>query len=224
MLVLFDVDDTLLDHSAASRSAAIALHRTLDTAIGVDDFVTSWSAALDRHYERYLRGEIDFNEQRRARVRDTVGSSLSNDDADEVFSRYLAAYENSWRLFPDVLGCLDRLSACRLGVISNGSVGQQRKKLSRTGIADRFACVVISDECGWTKPSAEIFHYACRIAGETPRDSAYIGDRYDTDAEPARRAGLVGIWLDRRHVRTSRHQDPVINTLEQLSVSLCVGR
>jgi putative hydrolase of the HAD superfamily len=224
MLVLFDIDDTLVDHGAASRSAAIALHGTVDTALHVDDFVSSWSAALDRHYERYLRGEIGFNEQRRARVRDVVGPSLSDDSADEVFARYLAAYENAWRLFPDVLACLDRLSTCRLGIISNGQSGQQRKKLARTHIADRFEYVVISDDCGWTKPSAEIFHHTCRIAGETPKHSAYVGDQYDTDAESARLAGLAGVWLDRRHLRTSRHQDPVINTLEQLSMSLCLSR
>jgi putative hydrolase of the HAD superfamily len=217
MLVLFDIDDTLVDHSAASHSASIALHRMLDNVHPEDEFVRSWAASLDRHYERYLKGEIGFEEQRRARVRDVVESTLTDEAADAIFACYLTAYENAWALFPEVLPCLHRLSACRLGIISNGQSTQQRKKLARTGISHMFELVVISGECHWTKPSAEIFHHACRLAGEEPRGSMYIGDQYDVDAEGSRRAGLTGIWLDRSHTRTSLHRDPVICTLEDLA-------
>jgi len=130
MLVLFDIDDTLIDHSAASRSASITLHGMIDSVHPVDEFVRSWAASLDRHYGRYLKGEIGFDEQRRARVRDVVESTLTDEEADAVFARYLAAYEGAWALFPDVLPCLDRLSSCRLGIISNGHSTQQRKKLA----------------------------------------------------------------------------------------------
>jgi FMN phosphatase YigB (HAD superfamily) len=39
--------------------------------------------------------------------------------------------------------CLERLNSYRLGVISNGQTVQQRLKLARTGIADRFESIVM---------------------------------------------------------------------------------
>jgi hypothetical protein len=47
-------------------------------------------------------------------------------------------------LFPDVSPCLDRLSSCTLGIISNGQVEQQRQKLTQTGFANRFERIAIS--------------------------------------------------------------------------------
>jgi FMN phosphatase YigB (HAD superfamily) len=41
MVVLFDLDDTLLDHTTAVRAAAIALHRELGVSRGIDEFLVA---------------------------------------------------------------------------------------------------------------------------------------------------------------------------------------
>jgi putative hydrolase of the HAD superfamily len=185
--------------------------------MSAERFVTAWAAALDRSFLRYLAGELSFQWQRRERIREVVDASLTDEAADHVFAFYQSAYEAAWSLFPDVTGCLDRLSSCTLGVISNGQVEQQRQKLTQTGIANRFKCIVISEGYGWSKPSPEIFLEACRQVGASPGDAVYIGDRYDIDAEGARQAGLTGVWLDRGHTRTTLQQSPVIGTLDELA-------
>ena len=128
MVVLFDIDDTLFDHGTAARAGAVALHLSAGAQAPVEPFVSAWSAALDRHFPRYLAGELSFQGQRRERVREVVDASLTDEAADTVFAGYQAAYEAAWSLFPDVLACLDRLSHRRLGIISNGQVEQQRQK------------------------------------------------------------------------------------------------
>ena len=220
MVVLFDIDDTLLDHRAAERAGASALHRLVGAAAPLDAFLAAWSVALDRHFSRYLAAEISFHEQRWARVREVVDATLSDREAERVYADYLSAYEGAWSLFPDVLPCLDRLAGQRLGIISNGQGAQQRRKLARTDIADRFESIVISEECGWAKPSKEIFLHACRLIGASPRDAVYVGDRYDVDAEGARQAGMAGIWLDRRRSRTTDHEPPVVGALDEITALL----
>ncbi|WP_084693153.1 HAD family hydrolase [Actinomadura atramentaria] len=42
-----------------------------------------------------------------------------------------------------------------------------------------------------------MFAAACAALGLPPRRVAYVGDRLDTDARGALRAGLHGVWLDR---------------------------
>lgn len=223
MLILFDIDDTLLNHSAAMRSGAMRLHQRLGAPGSPEDFLERWHRALERHYARYVAGEVSFHGQRRARVREVVDTKLSDDAADRVFGEYAAGYEESWGLFPDVLPCLVSLGQHRLGVISNGEGRQQRKKLARTGILERFDCVVISGECGCAKPDAGIFVTACARMGEPPANAVYVGDQYELDAEAARRAGLRGVWLDRHQSATAQHAPPIIESLERLHESLSDG-
>jgi putative hydrolase of the HAD superfamily len=214
--VLFDIDDTLMDHGAAFRAGTAALYR----AGGMDgdeaEFVTRWSAAHERNFDRFLAGEITHEEQRRRRVRETFGESLSDAEAERLFALYIAAYEAAWSLHDDALSCLAALAAHPLGVVSNGQSEQQRAKLARLGIADRFRHVTISQDCGVAKPDARIFARACAECGVDPRGAVYVGDRYEVDAEGARRAGLVGIWLDRRRAASLRHSGPVIRSLAEL--------
>jgi len=126
MAVFFDIDDTLLDHEAAARAGAAALHRSLAAAAPVEQFVAAWAAALDRNFPRYLAGELTFQGQRRERIREVVDGGLTDEAADSVFAGYQQAYEAAWTLFPDVLPCLDALSHGRVGIISNGKANAGR--------------------------------------------------------------------------------------------------
>lgn len=216
MVVLFDLDDTLIDHTTAFLTGTEALYRCVGPAASLEDFSRRWSASQRRHYDRFLAGEISHDEQRRARTRDVVGSTLSDAEADDVFAVYHDAYEAAWTLFPDVLPCLERLSGYRLGVISNGQRQQQMTKLARTGVADRFDFVLISEECGYAKPHAQIFQTACDRVGVLPNRALYVGDLYELDAVGARRAGMTGVWLDRRSSHRIEHKPPVIASLTEL--------
>jgi len=220
MLVLFDIDDTLIDHTSAVETGVATLHAELGVSTELSAFHESWVAAMLEHFPRYLRGELTYEEQRRARLRRTIDRNLSDADADDFFEHYFRAYQAAWSLFPDVLSCLAALSSYPLGIISNGNGLEQRAKLARTGIADRFQSVIISADCGHAKPDAEIFRLACRGLASGHRDAVYIGDLYEIDAVGARAAGLAGIWLDRRSLRRSDHVPPIIRNLDELPVLL----
>jgi putative hydrolase of the HAD superfamily len=216
MLILFDIDDTLLDHTTAMRAAAAFVHQQFGGADTFEQFFANWSAAQARHYPRFLSGEISYAGQRPARVREMIDLQLTDAAADEVFADYFAAYEANWSLFPDVRECLAQLSRHRLGVISNGASSEQRRKLVNTGIAEYFEHILISDECGWFKPAPEIFRHACSLCGESAANAVYVGNLYDLDAEAARRAGLRGVWLDRDGRRSPHNLPPIITRLNDL--------
>jgi putative hydrolase of the HAD superfamily len=220
MLVLFDIDETLLDHRATERAAATILHQAVGAGRPLEEFLNTWDEALERNFQRYLAGELAYDEQRRVRVREAVAPDLSDEAVDRLLADYLDAYLAGSTLFPDALPCLDRLSGHRLGIVSNGQTSHQRGKLARTGITDRFDCILISEECGHAKPAAEIFLAACSRLGESPAGAIYIGDRYDVDAEGARRAGLRGVWLDRRARAGAEHLPPIISSLDDLATLL----
>jgi putative hydrolase of the HAD superfamily len=202
MPVFFDVDDTLIDHRGAAEAGARALYRRhadrLALALTEDEFLTRWHQAAERHFAAFAAGQCSYQEQRRRRIRDLFGAWLSNEEADALFAVFLAEYERGWALFPDALPCLDALQGETLGVISNNSTTATLGKLRATGIADRFAVIMTVDVAGVGKPDPVIFLAACAAVHATPSQCLYVGDKYDTDALAAQRAGLIGVWLNRR--------------------------
>jgi hypothetical protein len=136
MVVCFDLDGTLVDDTTATNKAVAVLHERLGVGVSASEFRNRWFASSRIHFDRFVAGQITFQEQRRARVREMVRAEMSDAAADDVFGMYVTEYERHWTLFADVFPCLDALAVHRLGVVTNGSSLQQRRKL-RSGIAPR---------------------------------------------------------------------------------------
>lgn len=216
LAVFFDLDDTLMDHSGAERSAALLFFQSVADRTDSDSaevFARKWNVVQERHVQRFLSGEFSFQEQRRARIRDVLCDEVSDSEADEVFSIYLKHYEDSWRRYPDVIPCLEALTAKHVAVLTNGDPRQQQQKLTRTGLAEHFSDVVVSGAVGHAKPDHRIFHIACERAGVEPSEAVHIGDSKTTDYDGACRAGLRAILLDRSQ---GAHRDPTITVVRSL--------
>jgi putative hydrolase of the HAD superfamily len=100
-------------------------------------------------------------------------------------------------------------------LITNGDGPQQRAKLARLGIGELFSWVIISMEVGLAKPEREIFELAAKEAGVAANRCMYVGDRLDTDAQAADKAGMRGVWLNR--VDDARGQGVItIHSLSEL--------
>ncbi len=200
-MILLDLDDTLVDHTTARRQAAERFGRQMAASIPdyqADRFAERWNDVSERHIAVFLRGEIDFQTQRRRRMREIFGQAdMPDTQADEIFSRYLEHYENAWRVLPDVLPFLHAMKGQALAVLSDGAQDQQEEKLRRVGIDHHFRFVITAESTGLAKPDPEMFRAACRAAGVQPHEACYIGDNLRKDALGAARAGLRGVWLNR---------------------------
>jgi putative hydrolase of the HAD superfamily len=226
MMIFFDIDQTLIDQrkaeAAAARELLAVYHDSLGQSYSVGRFCRTWDFLRDKHARAFFAGVITSEEQRRRRVRELfrrLGRELSDREADDCFALYERHYRRHWSLFDDVLPCLQALSQHRIGIISNGSAEQQKRKLAQTGIASFFAVTVVSQEVGAAKPHPDIFRAACRIAGCVAGQTIYVGDRLHLDALASQAAGMRGVWLDRR--RTQRPAAvPVVSSLTELCVQL----
>jgi putative hydrolase of the HAD superfamily len=198
--VFFDLDETLLDDTGAKRAylpQLFAAWRDRLPHSNESDFDDAWRTALDLHFERHLRGELTYVEQRRERMRDVFRARLSDQVCDALTQEFLRVYEANWRLFDDVMPVLDALRHRPLGIITNGLEQQQRQKLETLGILDRFAAIVTSDGTKLSKPDAGIFHYAAHAIGARPETCVHVGDDWKKDVEGALAAGFRAIWLVR---------------------------
>jgi len=203
--VLWDIDDTLVDYGSAER-AGVLEHLAAEGLLGEFDSpeqaLGRWRQLMELMYERFLAGELGFQQQRRERVRlllvELGRPPLDDADADAWFAGYSRRAERHWRLFQDVLPALDALAdGYAHGLLSNSSSPHQRRKLARLGVDGRFATLVCSDDIGHAKPAPEAFLAGCAALGLPPERVAYVGDRLTTDALGALGAGLHPVWLDR---------------------------
>jgi putative hydrolase of the HAD superfamily len=222
-MIFFDLDGTLLDHERAERegSAAFQRHHAGRFPESSAHFLKRWHDIAEKHMDRFLSGETTQHGQRRERMRELFADpAMADQEADTIFAFYLQKYQESWRLFPDVMDSLKQLQHLPLGIITNGGATQQRKKLQGTRLAGFFSAVVISGDLGVAKPDPGIFLHAAAAAHAQPEACVYIGDRRETDAVAASRAGFRGVWLDRSGVARSEGAIPVLHSLDQLPLFL----
>ena len=220
MVILFDIDGTLIDHDGAEAIAVSALRvRTQhdEDAVG---FLRRWRIAFERHYARYLAGELSLQRQRRERFREVFDPTLSDATADQLSAWYIDQYLAACELYPDVEPTLAHLSAYPMGIVSNGERSQQQYKLMKTRIDHYFGPVILSGECGIAKPARGIFELACGSMGACPSQAVYVGDRRDVDAEAARSVGMHGIWLDRSGSTDHGHPLNRIGSLSELPAAI----
>ena len=223
MVIFFDLDDTLIDSQRAVDWAVATVHSDLRVDQPLADFLAAWRKSHSNHYPRYLNGKISYESLRRSRIREVLGTHLSDAEADSIFESYMNAYESKWALFADVEPCLEGLRTHCLGVISNGPSQEQRRKLARLGIEPRFQHILISEECKCAKPDPGIFGRACELAGVTPSDAWYVGDHYEIDFCGSIAAGLRGIWLNRRGGVCESSELKVISSLAQVAEAISSG-
>ena len=201
--VLFDLDDTLFDHSACTRAALADLRGRFDVLGRVP------SALLDAEHRRLLEalhlrvlaGQLTVDDARNERFRQLLAFAGGTPDAAspiEVAAAYRAAYLAHWR---PVDGALELLAALHgrvsTGVVTNNVASEQRQKLAACGFDPLLDAVIISEEAGVAKPDPRIFTLALdalrRAAGET----VMIGDAWETDIVGARAAGIRPLWFNR---------------------------
>jgi len=100
----------------------------------------------------------------------------------------------------------------KLGIITNGAVATQNRKIDALGVRKYFQTIIISEEVGMKKPEKGIFMRACQEIQVDAPNAVFIGDNFDNDIIGATQAGLSAIWLNKAKI-----EKPFINQISELS-------
>ena len=203
--VLLDIDDTLVDlgfaMTTALRDVSEHLLPGLDQA-GWEKFGRIFTHETTHYYDRYLAGELTFNEQRLLRGRAALGhfgvELGEGEESHNWLSSYARLQPSYVRAFEDVTPLLDALDAAGVpyGAVSNNVHDYQRVKLDSAGL-ERIRVLVGTDTVGVPKPDPAIYLEGVRLLGSTADSTLYVGDNRLLDAEGSTAAGLLGVWLNR---------------------------
>jgi putative hydrolase of the HAD superfamily len=199
--LIIDLDDTLLDDRTAARkalSAFLAAHQHTNLSAGMRS-TEQWYKISAAHWLRYEQGKTTFIEQRRARVREFLGMSLSDGEADDAFKPYLAAYEQAWSLVPGCPEFLRRTASIPKIIVTNGDREQQLRKIHACGLESHFLTTITPLDCGYWKPHPEMFSLALSILNVIPSECRMIGDDPIRDIEPALKLGMDTFLVESKH-------------------------
>lgn len=206
-VVLFDLDDTLIDSRTAWRAGfvdvigeaygrypALAAHASAEQLS--DDVFSPFVA---EEHAAAGGGEWDRTFVRRA-FRRLLAEHGERDDAfaDDLFDAYDEAWPHHMHLFPDARATLEALGRrYPLALVSNGRSHEQRRKIAQLELEQHFEVLAISEELGILKPDRAIFRHALDALGVQPSAALHVGDDARTDVGGAKAAGLSAVWVNR---------------------------
>jgi 2-haloalkanoic acid dehalogenase type II len=198
--VTLDLDDTLWPcEPTLLRAERLALEWLNER---VPEVIAPWS--IERLRERRMaihaaRPELkhDFRTIRRLALEEVFrGAEADDAQSAQIIEGSLDVYmtaRNHVELYPEVLACLERLSAqYRIASLSNGNAC-----LVQIGLDHLFHAAIAAHTHGASKPDPALFHIACRELGCAPEEVVHLGDDIELDVRGARGAGLHAVWINR---------------------------
>jgi len=208
--VLFDLDGTLLDRRRSFERF-------------VRDQWERFADCQTADKEQYVQALIELDDNgyapRQSLFTGVVTRfGLASDLGEMLLNDYRAGFARACVLFPDAVSTLSRLraSGLRLGLITNGSLRMQSRKLECLALAPLVDTVLISDAEGVSKPDCRIFHRALERLDIAAAQAVFVGDHPDLDVAGARAAGMQAIWRRDPHVSGIVEADGVIDELGDL--------
>lgn len=223
--VLFDLDDTLLDDSAAYKRAArqVADEVAAERGIDAERLTRAFVAEANGFWKKLSNETLTFpiHDARAQLWMDALAASGVARDvglAERCGERYTRYRAGNLALFPGALDLVRalRVHGCKLGIVTNGFAATHNEKVDRVGLRAHVDALFLADEMGMVKPDPEIFRLACRTLGSEPARTAMVGDRYDRDIIGAAGVGLFTVLIDLHAIPLpdgARPPDAVVDTI-----------
>lgn len=188
--VLFDLDNTLADRTAAFRRWA----ESFSSDRLVISSASGRRAAAVQLIEWDRSGDVARADlfERVVTEWPQIGKPVP-----DLVAEYETAYPQMFR--PDrrvieLVRALDR-RGIKWGIVTNGG-RTQRPKIERIGLAGMTGCIVVSTEVGLAKPERRIFDLALEKLGSPDRRrTLFVGDHPTLDIEGGKGAGLATAWV-----------------------------
>jgi putative hydrolase of the HAD superfamily len=225
-LLLFDLDNTLYPFGECWEQANIITfsQSSLTKELLYDDFISIFKK-YDRHYWKlHFNKQITLDELRQQRMIQTLkcfGFTVSIEEAQEYFNMF---FDNVISLITPNDAINDYLKELKnyyqVGIITNGTVCEQRQKLEGLRLQQIFEDheIFISEETGVEKPDPRAFLLPLLKYKVEPNHAIYIGDSWEIDVVGSIDAGMNAIWVNSGQDNSRTKHKPLLKVETILSL------
>lgn len=185
MLLLVDLDNTLVDRNAAFAAWSNDFVRSINR----DPADAAWLVGIDR----------DGYEPRATVARAMKDRFALRQSVEELIDLLLFGHLPFLTVDSATTDALDSAASSghRLGLITNGTVEQQQRKIDQLELESFFSAIVISEAEGISKPDPRLFRVAAERADASLDGGWMVGDHPETDMAGAHKVGLRTAWITR---------------------------
>jgi YjjG family noncanonical pyrimidine nucleotidase len=197
-LFLFDADDTLFDFKAAEQQAFASSFKHFTDAATLPELFKTYRVESDRVWRLLELGQISKDELKVERFRRSFEKHGIDFDPARASDLYLEALSEGDALIPHAVEICQFLSEfSEIGIVTNGIVSVQKRRLAKSKIASYISFVAVSEECGFAKPDRRFFEYSIKLAKKfVPESTLVIGDRLETDIAGAHAFGVDACFFN----------------------------
>lgn len=196
--IYFDLDNTLIDHSAAEAEAHRIIHSKYPelNEVPVEDWLKTYKAINYQLWLSYQNGDIGRHELQRTRFKASMDQlEIPSDRSEEIGTEYMEVYRTCWNWIDGAEDALAKVAEkFPVGFITNGFLETQQKKIEYLNLARFSDLFIISEEVGVMKPHPKVFDVATERSSTTRERIIYVGDSYSSDIIGGRNAGWKTAW------------------------------
>ncbi len=196
--LLFDLDNTLFDFSAAE--AAGIEHCARKYGLEWSDEVLGIYREINHEaWTDYEHGRLPKSDLRTVRFSRLFDHFRLVADVEACSEEYRTELGKS---AVPIAGAENLVRSChragyKLGMITNGLTEVQRPRLALSPLTELFDFVIVSDEIGVAKPDAAFFRHALeRMHTDDPADALVIGDNLNADIRGGAEFGCATCWYN----------------------------
>lgn len=196
-ILLFDLDDTLLDFQANEKASLTKLFT--DNGIPFTKEVYDIYNAVNKElWNGYEKGKVDLSEVLNTRFSKAMLKLGMTVDGVFWEKQYRVLLGNGYQLIDGALELCKQLSETyRLFIITNGVTETQFNRLKLSNLSPFFEEVFTSQEIGYQKPAWEFFDYVETHIKDFRKEKALvIGDSLNSDMKGGYLAGIDTCWIN----------------------------
>ena len=209
-VIFFDLDNTLYDSEIYYTRAFKSISEFLEK-----EFKVEQESSFDFLYSNWKKTTSMYN-QMFDDVIDKFDLKISTSDLVKIFNEQ-EVYESD--LFSDTIPVLQRLSnKFKLGIITDGDVSRQKRKLRNCKLHD-FANFVIYTKEIEPKPSPKPFQHALNQLSSSTVRPFYVADNPKIDFKGAKQLNFSTIRIIRgefQNINSDEYVDYSIETLYEI--------
>lgn len=200
--VIFDMDGTLIEHTWQKSKICEALYAQFAeelAPITIDEFFECfWLKSQDMWY-MMVDGVLEGNVAAKYAYVNTLRALRQDVNLAEPMLNYWTQIVLEEAMpFEDTYEVLKAIGEkYRTGILTNGFIRLQRKKIEKYELDKYVDFALISEEAGYHKPDARVFEEALKMAGDVlPKEVLYVGDNLEADIAGCVAAGMTPILID----------------------------